>query len=64
MCAARAHLRTVRGQPTDFEPFAHAHFREKLAEEQDALSAKAGDFDFELFEVVLVRTGFRAVSAG
>ena len=48
MRAAGAHLGTVGRQPADFEAFAHAHLGEKLAEQQHALAAEAGDLDIEM----------------
>ena len=42
MRASGTHLRPVRGQPTYVQAFAHAHLGEQLAEQENALSAKAG----------------------
>ena len=63
MGAAGAHLGAVGGQPADFQAFAHAHFGEQLAEQEHALSAEAGDLDFEGVEMVLVRMGLKLAKA-
>ena len=52
--AAGTHLRPVGRKPADFQTFAHAHFGQQLAEQEDALSAKAGQFDSELLKSMWV----------
>src|ERR1700757_3396545 len=52
MRAARAHLGSVGRKPTDFKPFAHAHLREELAKQENALSAEARDLDRVVAEVM------------
>src|ERR1022692_2106284 len=54
MRAARTHLRPIRWQPADFQPFPHSHFDEELPQQQYALSSEARDFDLDLFEVMVV----------
>ena len=58
--AAGAHFRSVRGQPADFQSFAHAHLGEQLAEHKHALSAEARDLEGEGLEVVSVLRAARA----
>ena len=43
--AARAHLRTIAGQPAHFHVLAHAHFGDELAEQQHSLTTKSCDLD-------------------
>src|SRR5581483_627056 len=41
--APATHLRSVRWEPADLQALAHPHFGQKLAEQQDALSAESRD---------------------
>src|SRR5579871_4071288 len=52
MRAARPHFRSIRRKPTDFQPFAHSHLREKLAEQQNTLAAEARNLDRVLAEMM------------
>ena len=51
--AAAAHLRAVRRQPAYFHVLAHAHLRQQLPQQQDALPAKAGNLDGQVAGVMV-----------
>src|SRR5207237_1688315 len=60
--ASTAHLRPIGGQPTYFQPFAHAHLGEQLSEQQHPLASEAGYLDGHLLKVMGVVRNVRSAS--
>ena len=66
MRTAGTHFGAVGGQPADFQAFAHAHFRQQLPQQKNALPAEACNFDGVLAEMMrmLDRDTLRAFILG
>src|SRR5215470_13588181 len=57
--AAGTHLRSVRGQPTHFQAFTHAHLGEQLSQQENSLTAESRDLDGVIAEMMGTLPPFR-----